>query len=382
MMKDEKKENNFYSFREIIKEDLYETTFKELLNKVSLLRSINLNSTKQAPEKVASDWSDQFQKLIALAEDIIKDRCEKEQKNLYGYGKEVIFDDKLIMNVKRVTIARLACFLVDHQNYFKKKHLHGLVLSYLQTLEEFGSLDLRNEYSITQFIHCSRGLLDTENPKTGIKLMNQLISESTVDQLELNDVQRKIFTEVETFWKENVVGSASFYKAIGKFKECYKLSATVEEIRELLKVMPIDFVDSDIYYGMVGFNGILLSELAFQHTCKDKELAMRFILTTIIHECAHYILRITNGDFGFLSPRNGHGDVKRQRLEAGYLLEDILFGNAWKEASYYQHLMKPEIWESDIPIIPKEDMACLTLKSEKDNLCTSGFLMAETKKWK
>jgi hypothetical protein len=368
------KENNFYSFRKIIKEDLYETTLEELSKKITILDEISEESLQ---------WSEEFQNLITLAEDIIKNRCDKEPDYLYGYGEEVVFDDKLIMKAKRITIARLACFLVDHQNYLLERpfRFQGIVMSYIRTLRKIGSKKLRNKYCITQFIHSSRGLLDTENPETGTDLMKQLMDKADVNHYKLNDEQRTIFNQVDAFWKNNVIGSYSFDKAIERFLECYDINLPVGKVRDLLKVMEIDFVDAKAYYGMVGFNGILLSVLAFEHLYKDKKLTMRFILTTIIHECAHYILRIIRDDFGFLTPTNGHDDEKRKRLEAGYLFEDILFGDVWKEASDYKFLMEPEIWGKDIPIIPEGDLVSLGLKGEKDNLCTSGFLMAETKKW-
>jgi hypothetical protein len=387
--------NNFYSFRKIIKEDLYKTTLEELIEKIAILYKIMKNDAKQTPEKLASDWFEEFQRLIALADDIIKNRCQDEPDRLYGYGENVKFDDELIMIVKRVNIARLACFLVDHQDYLfdNPEALHGMVAAYIQVLDLFGSSMYRNKYCTTQFIHSSRGLLDTENPETGINLMGQLMLQARVYQYELNDEERKIFNVVNTFWKDIVIGSASFGKAIERFKDCYKIDLPIKDIRDFLNSMQIEFVRANAYYGMVGFNGIILSTRAFEELDKDnkdeeldkdnkhEELAMRFILTTIIHECAHYILRIVRDDFGFLTPRNGHNDEKRQRLEAGYFLEDILFGNAWKQVSTYQLLMKPEIWEKDIPIIPDDELTKLTSKSKKDNLCASGFLMAKTKKW-
>jgi hypothetical protein len=63
-------------------------------------------------------------------------------------------------------------------------------------------------------------------------------------------------------------------------------------------------------------------------------------------------------------------------------LEDILFGNAWKEVSVYEHLMKQELWDTEkIPIIPEKDLDCITLKVG-DNVCASGFLLSEVKIYK
>jgi hypothetical protein len=95
---------------------------------------------------------------------------------------------------------------------------------------------------------------------------------------------------------------------------------------------------------------------------------MRFILTIIIHVCAHYLLRIASEDFGFITPRNGHYDEKRQRLEAGCFLKDVLFGNAWKEVSEYKFLMESGLWEKEIPIISEGDLVCLKSKGKNDNI--------------
>jgi hypothetical protein len=83
-------------------------------------------------KKVILNWSEEFQNLIAFTEDIINDRCEDEPDYFFSYGEKVVFDDKLIMIIKRIIIARIACFLVDHQNYLLEHPFipHGMVMIY------------------------------------------------------------------------------------------------------------------------------------------------------------------------------------------------------------------------------------------------------------
>jgi hypothetical protein len=89
-------------------------------------------------------------------------------------------------------------------------------------------LFLRNKYCITQFFHSKR-LLDSDNPEAGTDLI--LSAGTSVNQYELSDKKRIIFNEVDAFWKEKAIGSASFGKAIEKFIKYYKLSMSVEKTR-------------------------------------------------------------------------------------------------------------------------------------------------------
>jgi hypothetical protein len=371
--------NNFYSFKLILKENELDTILNELSDIAK--KFIIIMKTKQTKDERAIARQQEFEKLIELSRNILNNSCEEAPKQVYGYGEDVVFDEKMIIMVKRTTIARLARFILDQQKFLldDPKRILGMIIPYINTLELLDTVFIDDKYFITQFIHCSRGLLDDESPQASYDFMKDLLKEIEVKQYKLSKNEEILFKKVNTFWRETVIDSFAFGKAIEKFKESYSLNLSVEEARKFLKAMVIDFVSANTYNGMVGFNGIILSKNAFKYLELNKELTERLVICIIIHECAHYLLRIVSDDFGFLTPRNGHDDPNKQRFEAGYLLEDILFGNVWKQVWYYQLLMKPDIWEKGVPIISKDDLKSLP-DMVKENLCSSGFLMSETNK--
>jgi hypothetical protein len=246
------KENHFYSFRKIMQEDKFSTTLNEFMGKMTLLLNKILNVVKQSDEKLTSDWSEEFHNLIVLAEDIIENRCEKEPDSLYGYGGTVEFDIKLIIMAKRVALARLACFLVDHQEYLldNPEKLLWMVQPYLNNLVALGNHNFRDKYTITQFILSSRGLLDNDSTETSTNFVSRLMQQERVRQHQLNEDESKIFEEVNKFWKDKVIGSKCFENAIEKFIQCYELNITAKEVKEHLNAMEIDFVQATAYYGM------------------------------------------------------------------------------------------------------------------------------------
>jgi hypothetical protein len=355
--------NSFYTFKKILKSEfLYDTTDKLL-------------KLKREFEKKKKNKLTVFEKLAEYMEKILNNKCEQVDK-VFGYGEELKVDNNMLDITKRITIARLACYIKDHHADINVAKVYSTVIPYIDALENIEAY--ASDYYVTQFIHSTRGLLDTDSPETSIRFAVDLVNYKDIKQYEMSDNERDAFNDVIEFWKAVVMPSVPFGLAIESLINYYDLKdVTSGDIFKYLEVMKIDTVVSKYYFGMVGFNGIIFSDSVFVGIENDRELVKRRILRTLIHECAQYILRIVDDDFGYLSPTNKHPNVNAQFLESGFFIEEILFGDCTRVTWKYKHLMDKNLWlKSDIPIIPEEDLKGLD-KTLKKNLCSSGFQLFE-----
>jgi hypothetical protein len=359
VIEEAKDENTFYTFMEMLDPkylSVIMAKFHEIVPKIQFY-------------DLAKDNPGAYNDLEVIMADV-KDHLVKRIS--FGYGANFKINEKMLDNIQCVTIARLSCFMDENAFRITLKEVHNIIVPCIvgvMSLKNFAE----NKHYIEQFIHATRGLLDSGNPFESALITIKLINDRLVEKYILDNNETQALNEALKFWKGTVIGSKAFQKALGQFKRNYALEIGKETLTKHLENMQIVVVTSAIY--SVGFNGIILSSGLFRGMPKTYNIVVRKILRVLIHECAHYLLRLIRDDFGLLTPRNHDKDEKIQEFEAGYLMEQIIFGDGSKE-NWYVNLMEEKRWKkSTLPIVTKTESKKLPDRSNRQ--CASGFLLAD-----
>jgi hypothetical protein len=101
------------------------------------------------------------------------------------------------------------------------------------------------------------------------------------------------------------------------------------------------------------------------------------VLKLIIHESMHFLIRRYSEDGGKLTPKNKHQIEEYQTLEAGYLLETIVFGSCKFKYWESKNLLVKESWDKiSFGMFSNEDFERMA-KETKKNFNASGLCLDE-----
>jgi hypothetical protein len=208
-----------------------------------------------------------------------------------GYSNS-FFEKPVLRNyIQCIVIARLALFIEKSFNYLSGlkqcAYFKTICIPYLRaifTVEE----DSVNEIYLAQVLHASRGLLDTvESAETYIEFLGNVQAYEEKSLFMLFE-----FNKTVHFWKSIVISSPLLFASLEKIIKLYDWDLSADQLIEHLKTMKIGVVLEVIYWGMVVFDGIVISQKALNRYKNSSPKAKSYILKLIIHESMHFLIRI------------------------------------------------------------------------------------------
>jgi hypothetical protein len=321
----------------------------------------------------------------------------KEFVNKIGYSEFNFFnsDEKLIINhtcktpdakvdvikkVKQFAYYRLYYYLTKSED---KKSIKNVVFeTFLEGLIKMSKSE--NYLFIPLMLHASRGLIDTHEVVNSavqciqksfeIKLFDKLKTEKKLNYLEdtltklnsvneINEIKTQILEikkklTMSSFYDEGVeffkktldrqAGKKAIETFLRKFGNNIKLDDAIENT---LKNINFQLIENVPFIAMTGFNKTVYFDISSLNNKNDKYSISRTV-SNCYHEAAHILIRYhLNDDFGIITPRQND----EKELEAGYLMENILFGTYSFPYWTKTKIIEEKEWDREILPLYKEE---------------------------
>ena len=265
--------------------------------------------------------------------------------------------DKFMNAVKAFVYYRLFYFLqlvgeVETRIYVFTK--------FLKAMQEMD----KNELFIPLVLHESRGLIDDSSAGQNSAMYLTTSMKMEIVKQDPNDERQQDYCEGVRFFKETLKSPLAS-KAIKAFltsvnfedvtKEIIEKSLLILQNLEFILIQGVSFVAMNGVNNRIYFNIDMLQK-------QSRKLNKARTLGNCYHEGAHYLFRTLKEDFGIIIPRNNE-----VTLEAGFRMEEILFGNYQK--TYWlliDDILNQKLWndeEKPLPLLEKNKMENLTNRS-------------------
>lgn len=221
----------------------------------------------------------------------------------------------------------------------------------------------KNELFIPLLLHESRGLID--DSLSGERSANYLSLSMNMEivQQDPNDQLQQDYRDGVLFFRSTLKTSLVF-KCLEEFLTSIDIENVTQETIEksLFILQNIEFVliRGVCFVAMNGVNNKIYFNIDMLEKSSSKFNKAR-VLGNCYHEGGHYLLRKLKEDFGTITPRQN--DL--ESLEAGFRMEEILFGNYQKMYwILFDDMLNEKLWNDESKPLPLlEHHRLLTLPS-------------------
>ena len=185
----------------------------------------------------------------------------------------------------------------------------------------------------------------------------------------LKNEDKTILIEAFKFFYEVISKSNHFKNSIDGHIKYLNINDNIDNFLDSIPSIIFSILedDSGVLGTVIGNNEIII-QINHLKKLDDTQKCARLILQ-IIHELGHFIVRFYNGYLSF-SPRRSDGELKE--LEAGYLLENYVFGyydkQIWTSSDFCNYIFKKESWNNYNLTIDVSN-----IKNRSSNFNTSGI---------
>lgn len=210
------------------------------------------------------------------------------------------------------------------------------VVNFWKTFKRIKELDnsYHQTYLLSLLINVSRGFLEIENVRSSVKNCNDLLEGNMISILIIDPSENcnVLITKSKNLLHQ-IIDSKRFAFYLNKFIQYYSLKVVdnlIEKLHQMLEDKII-FLKNIMQYGMIGKNMFVFLNYDFieNSVIEEEELSgINFVISTLIHEIGHQIIRILNDDTFELTPRK---EQSEEQFEAGYEFERMMFGTVVME---------------------------------------------------
>lgn len=323
---------------------------------------------------------DEIQKLLEKLRDLLKTTQIMELKDL-----KILNQYKNNEDSENIQIGMIIFRIVY---YFNLSPLNNDVIasSFIQGLDFINNcIDKETKKVWLYFIlNYSRGLLDHQNHyvdnflpyfssfrkayRNRISFQFKDYQKNIIDS-NLKDENKNILIEAFKFFYEIISKSNHFKNSIDGHIKYLNINDNIDKFLDSIPSILFSILedDSGVLGTVIGNNEIII-QINHLKNLDDTQKCARLILQ-IIHELGHFIVRFFNGYLSS-SPRRSDGELKE--LEAGYLLENYVFGyydkQIWTSSDFCNYIFKKESWNKYNLIIDLSN-----IKNRSSNFNTSGI---------
>jgi hypothetical protein len=343
--------------------------FEDLWLNIEL--SVNLDESK----KIYEYFKNRLFSLMIIEEEDINKFVEFYEENVnmnistsleihnslayYESNKE-----ELILRLLSYVFVRLYIFFKVNANSNTLKFLKVYVkwLSKIETGDQ--------ELNCPFLLHNSRSFLDSDSAsQSSYKSLKNCKHMRKLKETEIENLfSVKYYIQGIEFFKTIIIMSPLFKDAIQKFLISINEDKNIEEAIKIFKLMKFNFITNTDFTAMCGFDSTYHVNLSCLFNFEESSIDSDFniyrarTISNIIHEGAHIIVRCLKVNFSISTPRSNFNSEAVFNLEAGYRLENIIFGNFRKKywQNFHMIILDSNVWNyksnRKLPIFNDEEL--------------------------